>query len=95
MSSHLDAAPEYRCALSLLSTRFSGPESMPVNNQMHEVGTSVDQPVMHATAEGVPLSSSQFWLTGHQPTQHRVATNGNFQEVQLLKKHEADFYSKN
>ncbi|KAL0421572.1 UNVERIFIED_CONTAM: Squamosa promoter-binding-like protein 12 [Sesamum latifolium] len=78
MSSHLDAAPEYRCALSLLSSNSwgsCGPESMPVNNQMHEVATRVDQPVMHATPEGVPLSSSQFWLTGHQPTQHHVATN--------------------
>ncbi|XP_011086813.1 squamosa promoter-binding-like protein 12 [Sesamum indicum] len=97
MSSHLDAAPEYRCALSLLSSNSwssCGPELMPVNNQMDELGTSVDQRMMHATPEGVPLSSSQFWLTGHQPTQPRVATNGNFQEVQLLKTpYEADFYS--
>ncbi|KAL2253768.1 UNVERIFIED_CONTAM: Squamosa promoter-binding-like protein 3 [Sesamum indicum] len=95
--SHLDAAPEYRRALSLLSSNSwgsCGPESMPVHDQMHEQGTNVAQPMMHATPEGVPLSSSQFWLTGHQPTQPRVATNSNFQEVQLLKTpYEPDFYS--
>ncbi|KAL0335960.1 UNVERIFIED_CONTAM: Squamosa promoter-binding-like protein 3 [Sesamum radiatum] len=97
MCSHLDAAPEYRRALSLLSSNSwgsCGPESMPVHDQLHEHSTNVAQPMMHATPEGVPLSSSQFWLTGHQLTQPRVATNGNFQEVQLLKTpYEADFYS--
>ncbi|KAK4402633.1 Squamosa promoter-binding-like protein 3 [Sesamum angolense] len=97
MCSHLDAAPEYRRALSLLSSNLwgsCGPESMPVHDQLHEHSTNVAQPMMHATPEGVPLSSSQFWLTGHQLTQPRVATNGNFQEVQLLKTpYEADFYS--
>ncbi|KAL0364338.1 UNVERIFIED_CONTAM: Squamosa promoter-binding-like protein 12, partial [Sesamum angustifolium] len=97
MCSHLDAAPEYRRALSLLSSNSwgsCGPESMPVHDQLHEHNTNVAQPMMHATPEGVPLSSSQFWLTGHQLTQPRVATNGNFQEVQLLKTpYEADFYS--
>ncbi|KAK4413192.1 Squamosa promoter-binding-like protein 12 [Sesamum alatum] len=79
MSSHLDAAPEYHRALSLLSSNSwgsCGPESMPIQHQVHEHGNSVAQPMMHATPEGVPLSSSQFWLTGHQPTQPRVAING-------------------
>ncbi|KAI3467716.1 hypothetical protein Pfo_024379 [Paulownia fortunei] len=100
ISSQLDAAHDYRRALSLLSSNSwasCGPESMPVHHPIHEHDTCVTQPMMHAIPEGVPLSSSECWLTGHQSTHPRVqplATNSNFQEIQLfVTPYEAELYS--
>ncbi|XP_057776978.1 squamosa promoter-binding-like protein 3 isoform X2 [Salvia miltiorrhiza] len=98
-SSHLDAAPEYGRALSLLSSNSwapCGPESMALN-PIHENDTCVTQPTMHG---GVPplssSSSSEIWLPGHhhharlQP----LPANTNFQEIQLfITPYETDLYS--
>ncbi|CAA3029994.1 squamosa promoter-binding 12 [Olea europaea subsp. europaea] len=99
-SSHLDAAPGHRCALSLLSSNSWGscePESIMLNNPINESGTSVPQPVMHAIPEGLPFTSAEFWQTAQQPTHpsvHALPQNGAFQEIQLFKApYEADFYS--
>nr|AUT77177.1 squamosa promoter-binding-like protein 2 [Fraxinus mandshurica] len=99
-SSHLDAAPEYRCALSLLSSNSWGPcvpESIMLNNPINESGTSMPQPIMHAIPEGLPFTSAELWQTAQQPNHPRVQSlpqNGNFQEIQLFKApYEADFYS--
>lgn len=90
-SSHLDAAPEYGRALSLLSSNSwgpCGPESMGLN-PIHENGSCVSQPMMmhgNVIPEGVPLSS-EFW---HQPAQ----TNTNIPEIQLfVTPYETDVYS--
>ncbi|KAL3835703.1 hypothetical protein ACJIZ3_010439 [Penstemon smallii] len=94
-SPHLDA----RRALSLLSNSSSwgscGPESIQVQHPMHEDGTST---MMHGIPEGLPLSCTDFWLTGQNSTPHprvqSLATNNNFQEFQLSKtSYESDFYS--
>ncbi|KAL8520180.1 hypothetical protein ACS0TY_010921 [Phlomoides rotata] len=71
-SSHLDAAPEYRRALSLLSSNSWGPPPVPLN-PTHENSSCV---MMHGVPECVPLSSSEFCLSGHQSTPH--------QEIQLF-----------
>ncbi|KAL1550462.1 squamosa promoter-binding-like protein 12 [Salvia divinorum] len=95
-SSHLDAAPEYGRALSLLSSNSwapCGPESMALN-QIQENETCATQPTMHGIPEGVPLSSSEFWL--HQPSAHPpLPGNTNFQEIQLFitPYEETDLYS--
>lgn len=64
---------------------------------MHENDTSVTQPMIYGIPEGVPLSSSEFWLPGHQSTHPRVqslAMNSNFQEIQLfITPYETDLYS--
>ncbi|XP_011071232.1 squamosa promoter-binding-like protein 3 [Sesamum indicum] len=98
--SSLDAAPEYRRALSLLSSNSwdsCEPVSIPLHQPMHENGSSINQPMIHMIPEGVPLSSSEFWLSGQHSTYSRVqslATNSNFQEIQLFKTpYDADFYS--
>lgn len=96
-SSHLDAAPEYGRALSLLSSNSwapCGPESMALN-PIHENDTCVTQ---HGIPEGVPLSSSsssEFWLPGHhQPRHQPMPANTNFQEIQLfITPYETDLYS--
>ncbi|KAK4423949.1 Squamosa promoter-binding-like protein 3 [Sesamum alatum] len=98
--SSLDAAPEYRRALSLLSSNSwdsCEPVSIPLHHPMHENDSSINQPMIHAIPEGVPFSSSEFWLGGQHSTYPRVqslATNSNFQEIQLFKTpYDADFYS--
>ncbi|KAL9151741.1 hypothetical protein ABFS82_11G072200 [Erythranthe guttata] len=99
ISSHLDAAMEYRRALSLLSTNSwssCGQESMPLHNHnnnnnnnnpmMHENETFVTQPMMHTIPEGIPLSAgSEFWLStaGHQSTHHHRTNSNNYDEIQL------------
>ncbi|KAL2547207.1 Squamosa promoter-binding-like protein 2 [Forsythia ovata] len=96
--SHIDAAPEYRCALSLLSSNSwaSSPVSIPPHYPMHENEPGIAQHVIHPIAGGMPLTS-EFWMTGQQsthPRPHALATNSNFQEIQLFKSpYEADFYS--
>lgn len=100
-SSCLDEAPEYHCALSLLSTGSWGscvPESIIPYNPTNESSTSMHQPVMHAIPEGLPLASAEFWQTGQQPTHPRIPAlpqNGTFQEMQLFKAppYGANFYS--
>lgn len=94
-----DAAPEYRRALSLLSSNSwdsCEPESIQLHHQMHENDSNVIQPMIHAIPEGVPLSSSEFWLSGQHsmhPHVQSLATNTNFQEIQLFKTpYDADFY---
>lgn len=98
-SSHLDAAPEYGRALSLLSSNSwtpCGPESMALN-QIQENETCVSQPLptMHGIPEGVPLSSSELWL--HQPPSAHppLPGNTNFPEIQLFitPYEETDLYS--
>ncbi|XP_022851615.1 squamosa promoter-binding-like protein 12 [Olea europaea var. sylvestris] len=97
--SHMDAAPEYRCALSLLSSNSweSGPESFSPHRPMHENNPGMAQHGNHSIGGGMPLSSSEFWLTGQQSTQPQsfaMAANSNFQEIQVFKApYEADFYS--
>ncbi|KAG8365871.1 hypothetical protein BUALT_Bualt17G0017000 [Buddleja alternifolia] len=92
ISSHLDAAPEYGRALSLLSSNSfnsCGPESS-IHQPMHE---NVRQPTIHAIPEGVPLSSD-FWLNAAPQSAQPLPSNSNFQEIQLFKTpFEADFYS--
>ncbi|KAL0372271.1 UNVERIFIED_CONTAM: hypothetical protein Scaly_0908700 [Sesamum calycinum] len=97
--SSLDAAPEYR-ALSLLSSNSwdtCEPVSIPLHHPMHENDSNINQSMIHAIPEGVPLSSSEFWLSGQHSAYSRVqslATNSNFQEIQLFKTpYDADFYS--
>lgn len=100
ISSHLDAALEYRRALSLLSNNSwasCGQESIPIHN--HPMHGNETQPTMmhHPIPEGVPLSS-EFWLTGHQSTHPRLqslAPAGSYQEIHLLTTPpcETDFYS--
>ncbi|GFP95567.1 squamosa promoter-binding-like protein 12 [Phtheirospermum japonicum] len=85
ISSHLDAAPEYRRALSLLSNNTWDPS---------ENVSCVTQPVMHAIPEGVPLTSSEFWLGGHQTAHPRLQSFVSNQEIQLLASpFETDLYS--
>ncbi|PIN11498.1 hypothetical protein CDL12_15901 [Handroanthus impetiginosus] len=98
--SSLDAAPEYRRALSLLSSGSwdsCEPESVPLQHQMHENDPTITKPMIHAIPEGVPLTSSELWLSGQHPTHSRdqsLPTNSNFQEIQLFKTpFDADFYS--
>lgn len=82
-SSHLDAAPEYGRALSLLSSNSWGTPPMPLN-PAHENSSCITQAMIHGVPEGGPLSSSEFWLSGQQSTTiPRLATNSNFQEIQL------------
>ncbi|KAK6116601.1 hypothetical protein DH2020_049707 [Rehmannia glutinosa] len=96
--SSLDAAPDR--ALSLLSSNSwdsCEPESIPLHHPMQENDSNITQPMIHAIPEGVPLSSSDFWLGGQHSTHphlQSLATNSNFQEIQLFKTpYEADFYS--
>ncbi|KAH6798459.1 hypothetical protein C2S51_034943 [Perilla frutescens var. frutescens] len=101
-SSHIDAAPEYRRALSLLSSNSwapCGPESMPLN-PIHENDSCVSQAMMHGIPEGVPISSSEFWLPTHPRVQPMATatttttTSSNFQEIQLfITPYETDLYS--
>ncbi|KAL0297112.1 UNVERIFIED_CONTAM: Squamosa promoter-binding-like protein 3 [Sesamum radiatum] len=98
--SSLDAAPEYRRALSLLSSNSwdtCEPVSIPLHHPMHENDSNINQSMIHAIPEGVPLSSSEFWLSGQHSAYSRVqslATNSNFQEIQVFKTpYDADFYS--
>ncbi|KAL0327378.1 UNVERIFIED_CONTAM: Squamosa promoter-binding-like protein 3 [Sesamum angustifolium] len=98
--SSLDAAPEYRRALSLLSSNSwdtCEPVSIPLHHPMHENDSNINQSMIHAIPEGVPLSSSEFWLSGQHSAYSRVqslATNSNFQGIQLFKTpYDADFYS--
>ncbi|KAL6529342.1 hypothetical protein OROGR_014965 [Orobanche gracilis] len=102
ISSHLDAAPEYGRALSLLSKSTwnpCGPENthMPPQYPIHENGTT--QPVLHHNMipEGVPLSSDLWLSGGHQSTNPRpqsFVSNSNFQEIQLfVTPYEAELYS--
>ncbi|XP_047962357.1 squamosa promoter-binding-like protein 12 [Salvia hispanica] len=98
-SPHLDAAPEYGRALSLLSSNSWAPcgsESMALN-QIQENKTCISQPLptMHGIPEGVPLSSSELWL--HQPPSAHppLPGNTNFPEIQLFitPYEETDLYS--
>lgn len=95
LCSHLDAAPEYRRALSLLSSNLwapCGPESMPLN-PIHGNDGCVTQPVMHGIPEGVPLSSPELWVPNN-PRVQPLATNTNFPEIQLfISPYETDLYS--
>ncbi|KAG8383301.1 hypothetical protein BUALT_Bualt05G0170400 [Buddleja alternifolia] len=96
--SSVDAAPEYRRALSLLSSNSWDScerESIPLQHPVPENDT---QPMIHhAIPEGVPLPSSEIWLTGQHsahPRHQPFATNSNFQEIQLFKTpYDSDFYS--
>ncbi|XP_042053365.1 squamosa promoter-binding-like protein 12 [Salvia splendens] len=98
-SPHLDAAPEYGRALSLLSSNSWAPcgsESMALNQiQENEICVSQPLPTMHGIPEGVPLSSSELWL--HQlPSAHPpLPGNTNFPEIQLFitPYEETDLYS--
>lgn len=73
-SSHLDAAPEYPRALSLLSNNSWGPESMALN----PIQENEARATMHGIPEGTPLSSSSFWL--HPPSAHQPwPADANFQ----------------
>lgn len=103
ISSNVDAAPDYCRALSLLSSNSWGSESIPpVHQPLHENGGYITQTSMQQSAlpEGVPLSPTDLWLTGHNnhqaahPRPQPLAANSNFQEIQRLKTpYEADFYS--
>lgn len=95
ISSHLEAAPAYRRALSLLSNNSWGScaqESAPVQSPEKDMYTT--QPMINLIPEGMPLSCSDLWPAGqhlnHPPIQS-MATNSNFQEFQLLDV--PDFYS--
>lgn len=82
-----DAAPEYHRALSLLSSNSCyscAPESI----QLHENSSSIIQPMVHAIPEGLPFSSSEFWLSGTHPTHHHVQSLPTFKTP-----YDADFYS--
>ncbi|KAH6830047.1 hypothetical protein C2S53_007989 [Perilla frutescens var. hirtella] len=84
ISSSLDAAPEYRRALSLLSSSWdsSDPESIQLHHQLHENSSSIIQPMI---PEGVPFSSSELWPTGPHPTHHHVQP--------FKTPYDSDFYS--
>ncbi|XP_073132659.1 squamosa promoter-binding-like protein 12 [Henckelia pumila] len=93
-SSQVDAAPEYNRALSLLSTNSWGSESI----SMHANVANITRPmVQHSIPEGVPLTSSEMWVSGQQSTDFRpqlFATTNTFQENHLLKTaYEPDFNS--
>ncbi|KAL9166000.1 hypothetical protein ABFS82_05G001400 [Erythranthe guttata] len=83
MSSCVDAAaaaPEYDRALSLLSSNSSWDSS----SQQE----SVPVPAFHSIPEAVPLSSSEFWLTGQHFTHSNFQSfpaNTNFQDIHLSK----------
>ncbi|KAA8533320.1 hypothetical protein F0562_033147 [Nyssa sinensis] len=100
-SSNLDVAPDFRRALSLLSTNSwcSEPEPFTLDHPMHANHTSMPQPVMHAVPS-LPLASSEYWQTEQQSTDSQMQSstlNGNssnhFQEFQLFKApYETGFY---
>lgn len=81
--SHINTAPEYSRALSLLSTDSwgsCGPVSIP-NGTFSATQTTMD------------ILSSELWPAGNQPTQP-LTTSNNFPEMQSLKApYEADFFS--
>ncbi|XP_057811169.1 squamosa promoter-binding-like protein 12 [Salvia miltiorrhiza] len=85
--SSLDAAPEYRRALSLLSSNSwdsCNQESIQLHHQLHENTPNTIQPMYHAIPEGVPFSSSDLWPTGP----HHHVGMGSFKTP-----YDADFYS--
>ncbi|KAL1556775.1 squamosa promoter-binding-like protein 12 isoform X1 [Salvia divinorum] len=89
--SSLDAAPEYRRALSLLSSNSwdsCNQESIQFHHQLHENSSNIIQSMYHAIPEGVPFSSSDFWMTGPHPTHHLVQSLDTFKTP-----YDADFYS--
>ena len=88
--SSLDAAPEYRRALSLLSSNSwdsCNQESVQLHHQLHENSSNIIQPMYHAIPEGVPFSSSDFWPTGPHPTHHYLQSLGT------KTPYDNDFYS--
>ncbi|KAF8389509.1 hypothetical protein HHK36_026204 [Tetracentron sinense] len=105
-ASNLDATPDLRRALSLLSTDSWGsgePEPTSLNQLMHVNRTSMAQPVMHAVPQSLPLALSEYWQAEQQPTDSQVQSsslhnNGSsqFQEFQLFKSpYESGFFLPN
>lgn len=86
--SSIDAAPEYRRALSLLSSNSWNscvPDSVQLHHQLHENGSTMIHPMVHGIPEGVPFSSSEFWPAGPH---HHMQPLGTFKTP-----YDADFYS--
>lgn len=92
ITSNLDATPDIRRALSLLSTSSWGsPDQEPAfNHIMHANHTSAVQPMMHMVHQGLPHASSEL-LQAEHPSAETPApstfnnSSGQFQEFQLFK----------
>lgn len=100
-ASNLDASPDFRRALSLLSInpwRSGNTEPYSLNHLMHANHTSMAD---SAVPQSLPVGSSEYWQTEHQPDGSQVLAlasqiNGgnHFQEFQLFKApFESGFYS--
>nr|AVV48336.1 squamosa promoter binding-like protein [Litchi chinensis] len=95
ISFNLGATQDCHRALSLLSTNSWGgvcePKSVPLSNPLNTSHTNMPQTVMHAMAQGSPLTSSEYRRTGKESTAqvHTMASHndeGNYtQEFRLLK----------
>ncbi|XP_058068605.1 squamosa promoter-binding-like protein 12 isoform X2 [Magnolia sinica] len=92
--SNLDSTPDFRRALSLLSTNSWGsahPEPASFNQVMHANHTSVSQPATHTVHQVLPHASSEYWqpeLLSAEPRAPSLALHSNagqFQEFQLFK----------
>lgn len=104
VASNLDATPDFRRALSLLSNnpwRSGNTEPYSLNHLMHVNHTSMADSAVHSVPQGLPLGSSEYWQAEHQPDGsqgHALASQINggnhFQEFQLFKApFESGFYS--
>ncbi|KAF8400129.1 hypothetical protein HHK36_013425 [Tetracentron sinense] len=104
-ASQLDATPDLRRALSLLSTDSWGsgePEPTSLNQFMHVNRASVAQPVVHAVPHSLPLASSEYWQTEQQPADSHMHSSGlhnngsgQFQDFQMFKAPYESFFSSN
>lgn len=92
ITSNLDATPDIRRALSLLSTSSWGsPDQEPAfNHIMHANHTSAVQPMMHMVHQGLPHASSELLQAEHPSAETPAPSTfnnsiGQFQEFQLFK----------